>query len=154
MNFNGTSYAITNSAGNLNNGTFWTDLGDMLGFGAQRRQQEFNSAEALAQRQWEERMANTAHQREVADLQAAGLNPYLTLGEGNVTPTAASASSSGAISSAGALANLMGTIAGIKMTNAQARLYNSQAKLNKLKAQYGNINSAHGLKNLVIKLAK
>lgn len=52
---------------------------------------EFNSGEAEKDRLWQQYMSDTAHQREVKDLAAAGLNPVLSANSGAAVTSGATA---------------------------------------------------------------
>lgn len=80
----------------------------------------FNQNEAAKNRNWQEMLSNTAHQREVRDLMAAGLNPVLSAMNGNGASVGSGATAQGVTSSGakgdtdisvnGAIANLLGSI--------------------------------------------
>lgn len=67
-----------------------TPINNALSISAMQRNQRY----AREQMKWQERMSNTAHQREISDLRAAGINPILTAtgGSGATTPVGQSGS--------------------------------------------------------------
>lgn len=72
-----------------------TLIGGRLGQLGAKEQMRFNAEQAQLNRDFQREMSSTAHQRQVADLRKAGLNPILSATQGGATtPSGAQASTS------------------------------------------------------------
>lgn len=95
----------------------------------------WSAEEAANNREWQERLSNTAHRREVADLMAAGLNPILSANHGAVTGSGAtgqafqSAGSMGSVDTTNPLNMLQGFFADILNSAMAMKMHTDQMNL-------------------------
>ena len=143
----GASLALTDKGQKLISDT-WDKY---TGVAQTREANEANAAEAQKNRDWQEMMANTAHQREKQDLMMAGLNPAAAAQTGAQTGPGAQATMQSAPSGADTMSKIGNTISavssGINSIAAAAKTFSENKYVDdKTKAEISNIGADTTLK--------
>ena len=105
-----------------------------------REQNEFNANEAQVTREWNQQMDNTKYQRQVADMQAAGVNPALAMSGGVTTQATSNATASAGSGIPGGLdlSSVMQMAVQMQQLKLQKKLIDSQANKNNADANKTN----------------
>lgn len=99
---------------------------------------DFQSAEAQKQRDWYEAMSNSAYQRAVADMEAAGINPILAFSQGGAasagTGIGAGSAASYNVSSGDTLSSVLSAVAQVitSVSGASANKFDKAYKMLKM----------------------
>lgn len=112
-------------------------LSGLIGKSGISSQNKANAQQAQLNRDFQEKMSSTAHQRATADLRAAGLNPILSATKGGAsTPSGAQAQIQNELEPmANSAKDIAMQLAQIRLLNAQTEKTQNEADINKPKAE-------------------